>query len=802
MSTLIYAPEATVLIRTAPTSRGKGKIIDVSADVSRGSISRITGGVSTANLTILNQGRKYDGMFTPMDTVVIYLKRLRKVLKLSGYVSAVPLWSALPGSVSLRCACSLKRLQDWMWDPGTDASVALLSKLWVGSNQYQMGDGGLAQRAVDLMGKVANWPANKIHIAQVPTQWFNTVHNLGNQLVQEANAISSAQTAGQGAWLSGSNPLVGQATSSIQGIGLGTGVLPDTTGRCSEFGGPHGGAYGNMGLTGESGVHPKDDWYCAIRAPYVVPGAVPGAKQWWTNRRLVVYNTRTHKSVVVRVADWGPAQVTGRVIDLAPGAMNAMSGRTDDIVHIGFAPKGAQLGSISAISAAAQAVGTVLGNAGVSATPTKKWTPPIHGKFTVTARFGDKGSHWSLGFHTGDDFAAPTGTNIYPVGPGVVHSVNADGAAYGNHVVIDHGNNWYTLYAHFLKPPSVSVGQAVTQNTVIGQLDTTGNAYGPHCHVELRHPADAFSVADFPAGGIYPYVMGGPNRPDPPSGTAPASGIDLTNTAAGSGNVTGGGLIAAYDFMRYGQNSEESNALSGPRALMNDEPFLSTLGEFMSAGLRDFCSAPNGDFISWFPDYFGHFGQAGKMVISDLEINMDSGPPTIDWDETGLKTHQFVIAATSAEAGDAATIPVESGTAGIASVEQPELMQALLNISREEAVAMSTDLLRRYGARPVTTPMNNIVGHTKEFLFACFLFQKNWTQQYQASINLTFMPELYPGMLLVIPSLGIQGYIRSTTDTWSMDEGFSTTVDCAPWSTIGNAKSVVGGVNLPKGAPL
>lgn len=57
--------------------------------------------------------------------------------------------------------------------------------------------------------------------------------------------------------------------------------------------------------------------------------------------------------------------------------------------------------------------------------------------------------------------------------------------SYGNYVKIDHGNGYYTLYAHMRKGLSVKNGQTVKAGTRLGYMGDSGNAYGGHLHFEL-----------------------------------------------------------------------------------------------------------------------------------------------------------------------------------------------------------------------------------------------------------------------------------------------------------------------------
>lgn len=96
----------------------------------------------------------------------------------------------------------------------------------------------------------------------------------------------------------------------------------------------------------------------------------------------------------------------------------------------------------------------------------------------------------SAGGHSGLDISAPTGTPVVSVAAGTVVSMNASGAAYGNHVVVKHADGRYTLYAH-LNSTSVSVGQSVSAGQQVGTVGSTGNSSGPHLHFEVRtHPTD------------------------------------------------------------------------------------------------------------------------------------------------------------------------------------------------------------------------------------------------------------------------------------------------------------------------
>ena len=88
-------------------------------------------------------------------------------------------------------------------------------------------------------------------------------------------------------------------------------------------------------------------------------------------------------------------------------------------------------------------------------------------------------------FHSGLDFAAPQGTPIYATADGTVTIAGNTGNGFGNHVVIDHGYGYETLYGHMVRVKA-SNGQLVKRGEVIGWVGSTGKSTGPHCHYEVH----------------------------------------------------------------------------------------------------------------------------------------------------------------------------------------------------------------------------------------------------------------------------------------------------------------------------
>lgn len=106
----------------------------------------------------------------------------------------------------------------------------------------------------------------------------------------------------------------------------------------------------------------------------------------------------------------------------------------------------------------------------------------------VSSNFNPRRRHPKLNTiraHRGVDYAAPRGTPVKAAGDGKV-SFRGRKGGYGNTVILQHGGNITTLYAHLSKFGKYRNGQRVRQGDVIGYVGATGLATGPHLHYEYR----------------------------------------------------------------------------------------------------------------------------------------------------------------------------------------------------------------------------------------------------------------------------------------------------------------------------
>ena len=105
---------------------------------------------------------------------------------------------------------------------------------------------------------------------------------------------------------------------------------------------------------------------------------------------------------------------------------------------------------------------------------------------TLTSNFGYR-EHPVEGeekFHYGLDIAADTGTAIGCFADGVVTAVG-ESSSYGKYIIVSHGEDYSTLYAHCSRI-TVTSGTAVKEGEKIAEVGETGVATGPHLHFEIH----------------------------------------------------------------------------------------------------------------------------------------------------------------------------------------------------------------------------------------------------------------------------------------------------------------------------
>ena len=198
-----------------------------------------------------------------------------------------------------------------------------------------------------------------------------------------------------------------------------------------------------------------------------MPPTVLGARWRWTPRARLVGRTLAVTGVAAAAAALVAVTLPGSSGGSAAGA-----------VVVG--PSAAE---VAALAASPQTEESLRGRAASRAARSGRIlslpvTPP-----RMSARFGERGSHWRYR-HTGLDFNVDWGTPVRSPMDGVVIK-RAFQKAYGNVLVIRRSDRVDVWYCH-LSRMTVRKGQRVATGQVVGAVGSTGNSTGAHLHMEVR----------------------------------------------------------------------------------------------------------------------------------------------------------------------------------------------------------------------------------------------------------------------------------------------------------------------------
>lgn len=299
-----------------------------------------------------------------------------------------------------------------------------------------------------------------------------------------------------------------------------------------------------------------------------------------------------------------------------------------------------------------------------------------------------------------------------------------------------------------------------------------------------------------------------------------ADSTEEAEAQGGGANSSSGSLASTAWFFAssFGDtmNAAASHLLVGERALANDEPVWNTVKDIFNSSMRTVMAGPDGTFMAWYPDYWGVSGNTPCLLLDDIEL-IDL---KITQSDDTFVSHQFCAGVntggqyltSSGQTSDMqwaltqGVVSIESNTAALSSGvlndvgenaisnEPSELLKKLINIPEgEEWRFTPRELYRRYGARPAKKQLQHVIEKPNDsgtsegtdanpqyilpFLYALYEFMRNWANQYQMSLQITWMPNIWPGMRVKVKSLGLSGYVTNVQHSGGPNAGqYSTSV--------------------------
>lgn len=843
MAIFAYSPAVWIYIKSLTS----GITYDVSGDIVKGQTVLRSNAPHQFSVTLMNKNRRYDTLFAPNDLFTIFLKRVRRLQVMSGYLDSVPWYSTWERSVQLFGTCTMKRLLQKRWDPGTIAALNLMSN-YGNSPQALASDGGMAQKATALITQVGGWPVDTIHIASLPQSWATKIAGLYNAAnpILLGNAMGNAGPGAAVSTTGANSPVVG---STPQAQNLPGSVTPAEQ-IYFNLPAPTQGLAA-VAYSGPMDIHPgySGAYYCQLNWGYYAPGGKPLRKtirDWLAapaaqgSGPVMVYSAVTGKTVLCAPVGDGPGKysATKPKIGLSPAAISTL-GITDAMMKQGS-------GALVYVAWCDQ---TVKGNNYPPGPwPVVQVTKKVKGKLvTSTTKVQVQNNTGGAGDGSGNDPFPPSTQQSTSQGQKVVAFAES---------MVNKSN--YQLGTDGAKMQGSPIGYAPTfdcsglcwaawTNAGLQWPRDSSEGWWGDPHIEQFHDASQLQLGDlvfyYNSGdtseaspnhmGIYvgdnipgygsqqmtvqdhdpqqgttytPLTYGltivGFGRPNGypgfqstpssavagsgSSGTSSSSSTASGSTSGSSGFASGSGLSPQTQtntsFINYwewfGQApTAEGSLLTGIRGLLNDQPLLPFINTVMNCSMRSWCSAPNGDFIAWFPDYFGAYGQAASIKVEDVEL-MDF---SIAWSDQNLVTHQYVASSWVGQVfgntpAGSPNIANMATTDGVVTLEMGSLsnsiLQTVLNLSAGDASNLGNPqaILNRFGARPNFQEIGVIMGPQAQFWYALFLFQLNWASMWTANVPTTFMPEAFPGMLVQLQD-GFQAYISQVVHGFDFTDG-------------------------------
>ena len=291
-----------------------------------------------------------------------------------------------------------------------------------------------------------------------------------------------------------------------------------------------------------------------------------------------------------------------------------------------------------------------------------------------------------------------------------------------------------------------------------------------------------------PNGGLDPTAPFTPPIIGLPRGTPAGTGDSQAQGASSQVLEPIARNLFAYQFEPWEYSANMADLFHGEKAYIDSQPLIQIVQAIAKASMRNFASAPNGDFIAYTPDEFGMYGKPAILALEDIEItncmiNLSDDPLTT---HVYVEGNQTIIGQTDQELGWLMT-------SGVATMENTALFEQLRKNAPGDMVGMTgMDIMRKFGVRPLKQNYQLSGSAALEFLLACQLFMGKWSAMYETNMSFTFMPDLFPGMRVSLVGHNLQLYCSEVTHTFDYEQGFTTTARLSSVSSPNAAKAIEG----------
>lgn len=186
MKILSYSPSIEVYV--AHKGKDKEEYYDVSEDVVSCNVTRSVDAPSQFKVSLVNPGWKYNGLFEPMDKIVIFASKgkVRQQL-LTGYITQVSRWTLYQADFEMSGYDTMYRIQKLYFDDGLRASKEAMFKGGSGIDE------GGWRAAASMLVNIGGWPADQIGIKEsIPgsvVEWVTKLYHAQREDIEGLQAV-------------------------------------------------------------------------------------------------------------------------------------------------------------------------------------------------------------------------------------------------------------------------------------------------------------------------------------------------------------------------------------------------------------------------------------------------------------------------------------------------------------------------------------------------------------------------------------------------------------------------------------
>ena len=279
------------------------------------------------------------------------------------------------------------------------------------------------------------------------------------------------------------------------------------------------------------------------------------------------------------------------------------------------------------------------------------------------------------------------------------------------------------------------------------------------------------------------------------------SGSSSSSSSGSSGSSSGSAEAVAEQYaknetfklfkyvMQFDPRQTLNSEMLGPGdgadtglALVNDKPALEFVSTCCKASMRSYMSMPDGRFVAFVPDWFGWMMPSNaKGSTIDIPVQEVISFRT-DFDKSSYCSHYMLL--TNESFPDPTgmfsnplnqTLRALISSGFISFQYQGDNLMKLMDISCTGCSNLD-EVMQRWGVNVITESNEYIIDHQLTSVYALYQFLRYWANCFKTQVQITFRPEIIPGLRLRFPHAGQSLFVESVSHSWNAMTGGTTSV--------------------------